>query len=796
VSTALVASELLESGDAEAAVALLEPLVAEHPDAVEYRTLLGAAYSVLEDYASALAQFNAVIALDPENDALYIPLGAFYASLGHLVLAARTVSRAASVIANLEPAISEEVQSILREANEAVCDLAAEKNVPLETVWDAVYWRENGIVQGYLLGELATAEDSLRKAITIMPNWPMPYNDLTMILFLDDRWQEAVAVLERVLHEVAPDDLDAVVNALRIYSSLGDAEQVARCRERLHSLERHFDLEDAGVLNRVVEGYAAAGDDQAVYRLLQQTTLPVDEWRHPEWLGTAAANLGRMTEALKHWQPLVEKQPANLATVFVCSVKEQWGWPPDNRFPYFTPYELLPIPVYEVLSGEFEEGEDDQLIEEQLPAWADRYPGIADAFALSLWHPDTPDDSREEIVDILASLWSSRAVKLLEAFATGKQGSDSARLWAADALVELGAIPAGSTLRMWIDGRWQDTAVGGDWEESDLAVYYPPEIEEKLEAASELCQAGRFDEARQIYRELLAQDPDMAEAYLGLAHVDVDQGRYAAALQLLQRTIEIAPDYGQAYLLTALAHLRREEWDEAIAALEQTAELWLPEELRVTQERAWAYVLARKGDRAGASLHLDRLAALLPEGDETVAVIRASLDALDALSEWRQRLQKQMERRHQKALTRPIVATDLASLLALHTKDNLVSIARTVGVSFRHPIRKAELIRLIAQKMPDADLIHEAVNSLSDEERTALRQVIQGGGQISYSEMVDMLGPEPADEATDWYYQEPTNAIGRLRVRGFLFAGTRGGQVVLVMADELRPLLAQAFGLS
>ncbi len=275
----------------------------------------------------------------------------------------------------------------------------------------------------------------------------------------------------------------------------------------------------------------------------------------------------------------------------------------------------------------------------------------------------------------------------------------------------------------------------------------------------------------------------------------MDHGYYATALQLLQRAIEIAPDYGQAYLLTALAHLRREEWDKAIAALEQTAELWLPEELRVTQERAWAYALARTGDRVGASLHLDRLAALLPEGDETVAVIRASLDALDSLSGWMQRLQEQMECRHQRALARPIIATDLASLLALHTKDNLVSIARTMGVSFRHPIRKAELIQLIAQKMPDADLIHEAVNSLSDNERAALRQVIQGGGQISYSEMVDMLGPEPADEATDWYYQEPTNAIGRLRVRGFLFAGTRGGQVVLVMADELRPLLAQAFGL-
>jgi hypothetical protein len=74
--------------------------------------------------------------------------------------------------------------------------------------------------------------------------------------------------------------------------------------------------------------------------------------------------------------------------------------------------------------------------------------------------------------------------------------------------------------------------------------------------------------------------------------------------------------------------------------------------------------------------------------------------------------------------------------------------------------------------------------------------VVERGGQIIDVELADMVGPESEDKSIDWYYWPPTSALGRLQARGLLFAGSREGQTVLVMANELCPLIAQALELT
>ncbi len=802
-SAAWVAAELLEEGDAEAAAALLEPLVARYPDMIEYRTLLGAAYGMIEDYAGAIQQFEAIIALDPDNDLMYVPLGMFYANLGYLILAAHTLTRTLQSADALAPPLREQIHSVLQEANQAITALAAEKSIPWETAREALYWTEMGIAQGYALGDVASAIQAFHKAIAAVPDWPLPHSHLAPMLFMEDRPQEAIATLKHVLDELDPDNLDALVNILRIYLALDEREQAAPYRERLQALEPQLDLNDATVFNQLIEGYALAGNHQAVYRLLRQTQLPMDEWDHPEWLGTAAANLGRMTEAVEHWRSLSPKQAIGLTSLLLRAVEEEWGWPPDHRFPYYAVYELLPPPVYEMLTGGPEEPEEEEGEEGEVPwdfervrEWARRYPCIADAIALSLWHPDSSEEELETVVELLAGLGTPRAMELLRAFATGQRGPENVRLWVADTLVELGAIPAGSILRMWIDGRWQDVVAGSQWREPGTGRPYPPEVIAGLEAAIKAQQAQRYDEARQAYQGVLAQAPRVAEAHVGLANLDLAEERYDLALSHIRQALEIVPDYGQAYLLAALVHVRREAWDEAIAALEQTEGLWLPPELEVSREETWIFALARKGDKDGAYQHLDRLAALIPEDQERIESLRMYIAFLDATSAWVQYMRKLEARRKQRALTRPILATDLLSLLSGHNKETLMNMARCADVPFRQPIRKGELVQLLATGMLDPAVVHRVVGQLSSREQAALRQVIERGGQITYAELADMVGPEPEDESIDWYYRPPTSAIGRLRARGLLFAGSRAGQTVLVMANELRPLIAQALELT
>lgn len=805
-SAALVAAELIEKGDAEAAIALLEPLVARYPNVMEYHTLLGAAYGMVEDYAGAIEQFEALIASDPDNALMYVPLSMFYASLGYPVLAAHTLAQAPRSAELLDPSLQEEIRGVLQEAHQAVNALAAEKGTPWEKAQEALYWMETGIIQGYLVGNEDSAIEAFHQAITAIPNWPSPYSYLAPMLFARDRLQEAIATVKYVLDELDPYDLDALVTLLHIYFVLDEPESAALYHERLRALEPQLDLDDAVVFNQVVEGYAFARDHQAVYRLLRQTRLPMEEWDHPDWLGTAAANLGRISEAVEHWRSLDPKRGAGLAPLLLRAVEEQWGWPPDQQFPYHTPYALLPSPVYEMLmagSEEPEEPEREALEEEESPwdvaqirEWAKRYPCLVDALALSLWHPDSPEEALETLIDLLADLGTPRAVELLRTFATGQHGLERARLWAADALVKLGAVPANGTLRMWIDGRWQELAVGSPWRDSKTGRPYPPEVVAGLEAAIKAQQARQYDKARQAYQSVLAQAPYVAEAHVGLANLALAEGRYDLALSHTRQALELVPTYGQAYLLTALAHVQREAWDEAITALEQTEGLWFPPELEISREEMWIFALARKGDRDGAHQHLNRLAALIPEEQERIESLRAYINLADTASTWMQYMRKLEARRKQRALARPILATDLASLLRGHNKETLMYMARCADVPFRQPIRKGELVQLLASAMPDPATVRGLMDQLSGSEQMALCRVIERGGQITYAELADLVGPEPESESIDWYYRPPISAIGRLRARGLLFAGAREGQTVLVMADELRPLIAQALGLT
>jgi len=79
-------------------------------------------------------------------------------------------------------------------------------------------------------------------------------------------------------------------------------------------------------------------------------------------------------------------------------------------------------------------------------------------------------------------------------------------------------------------------------------------------------QAGRLHEAEPLYLEILAREPDHADAlhHLGMAAGQV--GRYDAAVDLIQRALAIKPDYPEAFNNLGNALQSQGQLDEAIAA--------------------------------------------------------------------------------------------------------------------------------------------------------------------------------------------------------------------------------------
>lgn len=141
----------------------------------------------------------------------------------------------------------------------------------------------------------------------------------------------------------------------------------------------------------------------------------------------------------------------------------------------------------------------------------------------------------------------------------------------------------------------------------------PDDPSARLAYADSLREAGRADEAECRYRELLAQDPGLILAYLGLARLERRRGRLESALTQLQAALKLAPRdrwvRGEhAEVLRALGRL-----DEAAATLRSA--------LAVNPRAAWAMTgLARvaraEGNRAAALAHLTRAAEIEPNAKE------------------------------------------------------------------------------------------------------------------------------------------------------------------------------------
>ncbi len=789
MSVTQIAAELIEVGDVEAAIALLEPLTNQHPQVFEYRLLLASAYSTLGDHARAMAQYEAMRELDVDDVVLDVSLGMFYASLGHMVLAAHKLLQVPRSALAVDSAVMAAVDEIHQQANEITASAAEEWGISSDQAWDAFYWMEMGLVQGHLLAQPGAAIESLRKAAKAAPRWGAAYNELARFLFFDDQWREAVDILERFLIEVDRDDLDTLSHLAFIYHALGEAERVRPYYERLRSIIPRLDLENVDVLSRVLEGLAAAQADEEIYQLLKRTSIPFGELDHPEWLGTAAANLGYREEALKHWQAVEQDDPTGLARLLAQTVREEWGWPPDGRFPYFFPAELIPTSVLTLLEGS---GEDKEMSDEEfygrLNAWGRRYPYLVDFIALGLWHPQSSDEYLHDIVQLLFSIASPRAVEFLRMFATGQRGPDEIRLEAATALANLGALEDDSRLSMWLGGRWQEISVLDGNLVAPIGYPYDAEIAEWLQQALHLHKTDDSETERQLYEKILARNPNVPEAYVGLANLDIGERRFDAAMEHLQRAIQISPDYGPAYLHMALIYLEWDEVDKCLATLERLSDMWLPPPLQELRERLWVFALSRKGDQARVLEHLDRLAELAPDDPEAQDMIRAwKMQHL-----WRERWLRDNLRRRVRMLSQPITGTDLESLLPLHNKENLVSMARALGIRARSTLRKADLVRLMAQSISEPKRLRSVIARLSDSERAALRRVLEAGGMLPYDKLVREFGGEPDEETTYWSDQEPESVLGRLRWQALLFAGTREGRVIALIADELRPLVEEA----
>src|SRR5262245_3119361 len=135
----------------------------------------------------------------------------------------------------------------------------------------------------------------------------------------------------------------------------------------------------------------------------------------------------------------------------------------------------------------------------------------------------------------------------------------------------------------------------------------PPTRSQVFQTALQHHQAGRFDQAEAIYRQLLAQAPDAAAAMQMLGVLCVQTSRGNEGIELIRQAIALKPTIAEWHFNLGNALLAAQRDDEEIAAYGRALEL-KPQQSAIRQkvltlhmQRGQAHRKAGRLDQAVAS---------------------------------------------------------------------------------------------------------------------------------------------------------------------------------------------------
>ncbi|MGD0390401.1 MAG: tetratricopeptide repeat protein [Tepidisphaeraceae bacterium] len=98
-------------------------------------------------------------------------------------------------------------------------------------------------------------------------------------------------------------------------------------------------------------------------------------------------------------------------------------------------------------------------------------------------------------------------------------------------------------------------------------------LEQQFKSAVSHHQAGRLAEAERFYRQVLAQQPDHADALHLLGMLAAQAGRLDAGVEFMRRSIRVRPDFVNAHYNLAIALQDKGQFDEAIASYRRAIQL-------------------------------------------------------------------------------------------------------------------------------------------------------------------------------------------------------------------------------
>lgn len=359
------AKKLLQDGDPQAAVSLLETADLNAANAADIHALKGICLALLAQPVASADEFDAAIALRPNDAPTYLSAGLAFASFNNLDRALELLTAALKLNSNL-PGLRYNYALVLARAgkfseSEQQAQIELQSPRPKsESLLDL--WRLKAR-DAYCQKKWPETVDAYRKTLELDPDWPEAYGAIGEALFSLNRSEDSLPMLQKsealdpgnatthVLlgkifqdagktpnaiaefewaQRLRPDDQDVVYHLLRLYRQSGDTANASLTVQRLKDLS-------ASRYNESLSEAKASGLNRAGLELEKQGDLPAAlnkfdqavaaDPTNPIFQRNAALVLckqGRSQEAIRRLRDILDLDPDDAIALQILSVAKEY----------------------------------------------------------------------------------------------------------------------------------------------------------------------------------------------------------------------------------------------------------------------------------------------------------------------------------------------------------------------------------------------------------------------------------------------------------------------------------------
>lgn len=468
-----------------------------------------------------------------------------------------------------------DVRKTIAELDERLSEVLSEIGLAgLEQAEELALWHEQA--------QVALGQNRFSEAISLeerilerVPTLASALNNISLAHFAEGRLDQAIATARRVLDECDADNFHALANLIRFLCVTGRADETRPLAERLKTVRS----ERVDTWIKKAEGLSYLGDDAGVLEVFAEAEA-AGMLRRPfadpflyHLAGVAAARLGREREARRYWRRALKLQPNfsratdNLADLRTPIGQRHGPWA-FNLYEWLSPQTMQDMvnTVEPALRGKTTE----KKVEQATRRFLAKHPDVISLIP-TLLERSAPH-GRQFAYHLARIAETPETVDALVNFALGRAGPDELRHEVAYFLVDIGRLPRGQLVQMWVEGEQHELLLLGYTISGEPTTRLPNRVQRLMEQARSARHDRRLDEAERLLRQALEILPDHPSLLQNLAIVYGLRGQKEQSEALIQRAVEIDPDYVIGRCQMAGFAAERGDLDEAERWLEPIRE--------------------------------------------------------------------------------------------------------------------------------------------------------------------------------------------------------------------------------